>query len=89
MSTSPSTSFATTLETAFCPDELNELGREVGFTRRFRVITPARLVVALVWVLGTLKVESIADLLRAFNKSTGTMTAYKAFYCRLVVIVLV
>jgi len=83
MSTSPSTSFAAELEATFCSDDLNELGREVGFCQRLRVVTPARLVIALVWVLGALKVESIADLLRAFNKSTGTATAYKAFYCRL------
>ena len=83
MSTPPFTSFAAELEAAFRPDELDEIGRVVGFTKRRRVITSARLVTALVWVLGALRVESIADLLRGFNQTTGTATAYKAFWCRL------
>lgn len=77
------TSFARRLEGALSCDEVNDLGRSVGFVHRLRVVTPFRLVVSLVCALASFKVVSIADLLRAFNHFTGTSTAYKAFYNRL------
>jgi hypothetical protein len=78
-----STKFAAQLKATFDPERLNQLGREVGFVQRLRVVTPARLVTSLLAALGSFRVESIADLLRAFNHATETSTAYKAFYMRL------
>lgn len=75
--------FAKQLEDALDRRRLNDLGRSIGFTRRLRVITPFRLIVALITTLACFKVESIADLLRGFNYQNGTSTAYKAFYNRL------
>lgn len=71
------------LEAALDKDSLNSLGLEVCFAQRLRVITPFRLVLALISTMASSKVDSIADLLRGFNFLTETSTAYKAFYNRL------
>ena len=46
-------------------------------------MTPHRLFLAIVSTLGGGRVESLADLLRAFNHQNGVEVAYKAFYNRL------
>ena len=74
---------AAALKAALGCDQVDELGRVTGQSKRLRVITPARLVFALVGAMACGTVESIADLLRAFNCQNGTTTAYKAFYNRL------
>lgn len=78
-----SSSFAQQLEDSLKPERVNELGLMSGFVQRLRVVTPIRLVVALISSLGSFRIESIADLLRGFNFLHGTTTAYKAFYNRL------
>jgi hypothetical protein len=64
-------------------DAVNQLGRETGQAKRLRTVTPHRLFLALVSTLGNGRVESLADLLRAFNHQNGVEVAYKAFYNRL------
>jgi len=46
-------------------------------------VTPQRLVCALVEALGSLRVRTIADILRTFNAQNALATRYKAFYNRL------
>ena len=46
-------------------------------------MTPHRLFLAVVATLGSGRVESLADLLRAFNHQNGETAAYKTFYNRL------
>jgi hypothetical protein len=59
------------------------LGRETGQAERLRTVTPHRLFLAVVATLGSGRVESLADLLRAFNHQNDATVAYKAFYNRL------
>jgi hypothetical protein len=62
---------------------LTARGRETKHCERLRDVTPQRLVCSLVGALGSWRVETIADLQRAFNAVTGLKTRYKAFYNRL------
>ncbi len=64
-------------------DEVNQLGRDTGQAVRLRTITPHRLFLAVVSALASARVDTIADLLRAFNHQQETAVAYKAFYHRL------
>ena len=68
---------------ALAVDEVNQLGRDTGQAQRLRTVTPQRLFLALVSALASARVESLADLLRAFNHQHGVDVAYKAFYNRL------
>lgn len=74
---------AAALKDVLSVDDINELGRTTRQSQRLRVVTPARLVLALVGAMACSRVECIADLLREFNFQNGTTTAYKAFYNRL------
>ena len=62
---------------------VNQLGRDTGQAQRLRTVTPHRLFLAMVSTLGSGRVESLADRLRAFNHQNGVEVAYKAFYNRL------
>lgn len=64
-------------------DEVNQLGRDTGQAIRLRTVTPHRLFLAVVSALASARVESLADLLRAFNHQHSEAVAYKAFYNRL------
>ena len=64
-------------------DEVNQLGRDTGQAIRLRTVTPHRLFLAVVSALAGARVESLADLLRAFNHQQGGDVAYKAFDNRL------
>ena len=68
---------------AFSVDEVNQLGRDTGQAVRLRRVTPHRLFLVVVATLASARVESLADLLRAFNHEHGDTIAYKAFYNRL------
>ena len=68
---------------ALSRDDVNQLGRDTGQAVRLRTVTPHRLFLAIVSALACARVESLADLLRAFNHQQGTAVAYKAFYNRL------
>ena len=71
------------LARAVSADDVNQLGRDTGQAVRLRTVTPHRLFLALVSALASARVESLADLLRAFNHQEGVDVAYKAFYNRL------
>jgi len=72
-----------TLAHALCAADVNQLGRDTGQAERLRTVTPHRLFLAIVSALASAPVESLADLLRAFNYQNGVEVAYKAFYNRL------
>jgi hypothetical protein len=71
------------LARALSGDDVNQLGRDSGQAKRLRTVTPHRLFLAVVSALASAHVESLADLLRAFNYQNGVTVAYKAFYNRL------
>lgn len=83
MSTSELTKLSHTLARALSVDQVNQLGRDTGQAERLRTVTPHRLFLAVVSTLGSGHVESLADLLRAFNHQNDVTVAYKAFYNRL------
>ncbi|MDA1095191.1 MAG: IS4 family transposase [Acidobacteria bacterium] len=83
LSTSELTKLSDTLARALSVDEVNQLGRDTGQAERLRIVTPHRLFLAVVSTLGSGHVESLADLLRAFNYHNEVDVAYKAFYNRL------
>jgi hypothetical protein len=72
-----------TLARALSIDDVNQIGRDTRQAQRLRTVTPHRLFLAVVSTLGSGRVESLADLLRAFNHQNGVEVAYKAFYNRL------
>lgn len=71
------------LARALSVDDVNQFGRDTGQAQRLRTVTPHRLFLAIVSALAGAHVESLADLLRAFNYQNGVEVAYKAFYNRL------
>ena len=77
------TKLSRTLGRALAAADVNQLGRDTGQAERLRTVTPHRLFLAMVSTLGSGRVESLADLLRAFNHQNGVEVAYKAFYNRL------
>ena len=83
LSTRELTRLSQTLARALSVDEVNQIGRDTGQATRLRTVTPHRLFLAIVSALGRGRVESLADLLRAFNYQNGVDVAYKAFYNRL------
>jgi len=83
LSTTELSKVSRTLGRALGVDAVNQLGRDTGQAQRLRTVTPHRLFLALVSTLGSGRVESLADLLRAFNHQNGVDVAYKAFYNRL------
>jgi hypothetical protein len=83
MSTSELSKLSRTLARAISIDEVNQLGRDTGQAVRLRTVTPHRLFLAVVSALASGRVETLADLLRAFNHQQGVTVAYKAFYNRL------
>ena len=72
----------TTLNRAMCEEAVNEIGRQTGQSARRRKVTAHRLFITIVASLSSFTVQTIADLLGAFNNRFGK-TAYKAFYNRL------
>lgn len=72
------------LKQVFHESALDELASEAGFTKRKRTITPYRLVLSLVSAMASQSVESIADLVRAFNAVSQTFVHYKPFHNQLV-----
>jgi hypothetical protein len=71
------------LARALCVEDVNQVGRETGQSKRLRTVTPHRLFLSTVAGLASAKVESLADLLREFNRRNDVTVAYKAFYNRL------
>jgi len=83
LSTTELTKVRSILARALSVEDVNDLGRTTGQAERLRTVTPHRLFLAIVSTLAGAKVESLADLLRAFNYQNGVHVAYKAFYNRL------
>ena len=83
LSTTELTKLSHVLGRALAVDAVNQLGRDTGQAQRLRTVTPHRLFLTMVSTLGSGRVESLADLLRAFNHQHGVEVAYKAFYNRL------
>jgi hypothetical protein len=67
------------LARALSTNDVNELGRRTGQSKRLRTVTPHRLFLSTVAGLAGGQVESIADLLREFNHQNDVTVAYKAF----------
>jgi hypothetical protein len=65
------------------PDVLNERGKQLGFVKRKRRITPFRLGLAVMASMATQQVQTIADLHRQFNELWCFDTDYNAFYKQL------
>lgn len=77
------TKLAKQFKKTFCEAGLNALGKAVGFCKRRRDITPYRLCLGLVEVFAAGKVETIADIHRAFNARCRTDVQYKPFHNQL------
>jgi len=77
------TKLADQLKHVFSEQALNERGKDVGFCKRERSITPYRLCLGLVEVMGMSKIESIADIHRSFNALCDTDVQYKPFHNQL------
>lgn len=77
------TRFSRGLKATLERERLTGLARRLGQCRRLRDVTPQRLVCALIEALGSHRVETVADIQRAFNAQTGLRTRYKAFYNQL------
>lgn len=82
VSTTERTKLSHTLGRALAAAAVNQLGRDTGQAQRLRTVTPHRLFLAMVSTLGSGRVESLADLLRACNHQNGVDVASKAFYNR-------
>jgi hypothetical protein len=83
MAPSERTKVRDALARALSVADVNQLGRETGQAIRLRTVTPHRLFLALVSALARARVESLADLLRAFNHQEGVEVASQAFDNRL------
>ncbi len=64
-------------------DVLNERGKQLGFAKRKRIITPFRFGLSVVASMATQQVQTIADLHRQFNELWEIGSDYKAFYTQL------
>ena len=64
-------------------DVLNERGKQLGFAKRKRLITPFRLGLSLMASMATQQVQTIADLHRQFNEWWQMETDYNAFHKQL------
>jgi hypothetical protein len=62
---------------------VNEIGREVRFCKRERLLTPYRLAMSLLVSFSSMKVQSLADIQRSFNALFGSTVAYKPFHNQL------
>lgn len=62
---------------------LNELGKATRLCRREREVTPYRLMLALIESFATTRLESIADIHRAFNALCDRQVQYKPFHNQL------
>jgi Transposase DDE domain len=77
------TTMANKFQSVIDADVLNERGKQLGFAKRKRLITPFRLGLSLLASMATQKVQSIADLHRQFNELWQMETDYNAFHKQL------
>jgi hypothetical protein len=78
-----STSIANKFQAVLDADVLNARGKQLGFAKRERLITPFRLGLSVVASMATQQVQTIADLHRQFNELWELDADYKAFYKQL------
>ena len=83
MSTDDLARMTKALARALSVEDVNQLGRQTGQSERLRTITPHRLFLSTIAGLAHGNVESLADLLRDFNRHNGAFVAYKAYSNRL------
>ena len=72
------------MEQVFDEETLDSLAYESGFMKRKRTVTPHRLALSLVCAMASQTVETIADLVRAFNALSEKSVHYKPFHNQLV-----
>ena len=83
MTTAKLITVATRFKKSLADKEITNLAREVGFTQRLRQVTPIRVAASFVSCFASQRVESIADILRAFNGLSGRSVHYKPFHNQL------
>ncbi len=83
METGQANKLAKRLKRVFSEQVLNGLGKRVGFCKRERDITPYRLCLGLVEVMGLSKIVTIADIHRSFNALSHSDVQYKPFHNQL------
>ena len=83
MNTTKLTTIASMLKKSLRIQEITGIGRETGFTQRLREVTPIRVAVSFVSCFASHRVESIADILRAFNALSESSVQYKPFHNQL------
>jgi len=71
------------LKKALNQGRIDEVGRQIGFILRERVVTSYSLALSLLCALSVLPVRSLADLHRAFVALTGKDIEYKPFHDQL------
>ena len=76
--------FSSAFERLFSAEELDALGKQSGFMKRRRHVTPQKFCMALVSALGAGKTNSIADVHRQFNHMHSTAIKLKPFHKQLV-----
>ena len=74
------TTMAHKFQSVLDADVLNERGKQLGFSKRERLITPFRFGLSVVASMATEQVTTIADLHRQFNELWELDADYKAFY---------
>ncbi len=72
------------IKQVFNEETLDNLAYETGFTKRKRTVTPYRLTLSVVCAMASQSVETIADLVRAFNALSEKFVHYKPFHNQLV-----
>jgi DDE family transposase len=77
------TMMATKFQSVLDADVLNERGKQLGFSKRERLITPFRFGLSVVASMATEQVTTIADLHRQFNELWDLGADCKAFYKQL------
>jgi len=75
----PFTIMANKFPSVLDADVLNERGKQRGFSKRERLITPFRFGLSVVASMATEQVITIADLHRQFNELWELDADYKAF----------
>ncbi|HFF5149189.1 TPA: IS4 family transposase, partial [Acinetobacter baumannii] len=78
------TRFSSAFERFFSAAELDALGKQSGFMKRRRQVTPQKFCMALVSALGAGTTNSIADVHRQFNHMHSTDIKLKPFHKQLV-----
>ncbi len=77
------TTMANKFQSVLDADVLNERGKQLGFAKRKRLITPFRLGLSVIASMATQQVQTIADLHHQFNALWQMETDYNAFHKQL------